>query len=373
MTSSGQIFDLDCKELQNILREFRYFTESENERYITLKSDHLTSYYKDLIITLPNRKIIAGPIIESALKQGNISRQSFIEKMKGITTISSRESIVAHVDILGFKSLIQEAKEDISKFDEILNKYNRALKNAFSQVQLATEDRRRHDWRCISHVRVYTDNLLFVSELDTDGDGKSVFWQTLEEIAFYQLNLALEGYFTRGVLFVERSYADEILVFSPALLHAEEYEKKANYPRVILEGSALARVKDYLRCYSQPKQCPFNEMLLVDQDDQWFINYLYILYCFSEDMVQRQMGANDGSPASQSPYYPEAIDELYRHRDNILENLNKFTGDPGIYQKYQWLANYHNYCCKTYFPADCSAQINDIEESILSPCFSCRE
>ncbi|WAI00548.1 hypothetical protein [Methanogenium organophilum] len=363
MTFSKGICDLECEDLLILLREFGYSIESKNERYITLKSEWYLLDYICQTITLPNCEIIPGPIIESALKQGNISRHSFIEKIKGIATISSEESIVAHVDILGFKSLIQEAQKDSAKFDEILNQYNRALKNAFNQVQSTTKRNHSLNLIKISHVRVYTDNLLFVNELETHGYGESDFGETLGEIAQYQFSLALEGYFTRGVIFVERSYADEILVFSPVLLHAEEYEKKAVYPRVILNESAIARVSHYFPWYGGPEHSPFYDILLVDQDGQWFINYLYILYYFNEDMVQMQIRIDGGSPASQNSYYPEAITLLHQHRDHISANLDKFKDDAGTYRKYQWLAEYHNHCCKRYFPNDSSAQIEGFEGS----------
>lgn len=364
---------MECEVLLKILKEFGYSIDSENEHYITLKSEYHPSDYINLIITLPNREIIARPIIEAILKQGNISRHSFIEKMKEIEPIFGRESIVAHVDILGFKSLLEEAQDDPVRFDEILNQYNRALKAPFNRLQSTPELDHIIDPTKISHVRVYTDNLLFVNELDNNKEGEPDFGITLREIAHYQLNLALEGYFTRGVIFVERSYADEILVFSPALLYAEDYEKKAVNPRVILEEPAVTRVKHYLQRNEGSKQNQFDEILLVDKDGQWFVNYLYVLYRFSEDRMHIQMHQEGNSPVPHSSYYPEAITQLHQHRDHILKNLAQFKDKPEIYRKYQWLAEYHNFFCNKYFPSDHSVQIAGMKESFSSPCQSFRE
>lgn len=371
MTSSSDICDLSCKDLLNILREFRFIEKSQNEFYITLKSDSLLSIYPNLIITLPNIKTIPGPIIESVLKQGRISKKDYIERLKEILPIHSKISMVVHVDILGFKSLIKEVKDDNHKYNEILNNYNRALKKAFHEVQSTAEHNRSYEWDWISHVRVYTDNLLFINQLDSHGQGESTFGHTLSEVALYQLNLALEGFFTRGVVFVESSYCDEILVFTPVLLKAEEYEKKADYPRVILDESAITQLKKYFECYTHPDFCQFNKMLLVDQDGQFFINYLFILHLFSEYMVQWQRDGEDEFHNSKDLYYPEKL--LHQHRNIIQKNLKKFGGKSEIYRKYHWLAKYHNYCCKEYFPKDLSALIEGIEDSFLSPWSFLRE
>jgi len=47
-------------------------------------------------------------------------------------------------------------------------------------------------------VRVYTDNLLFISELENQTEGEPDFGRALDEIAMYQLELAIRGLFCSG-------------------------------------------------------------------------------------------------------------------------------------------------------------------------------
>jgi hypothetical protein len=361
LSYSDELPALSREDLLNILEKFDFSILSKNDHYISLKSDNLGHEYDDLVITLPNRDIMAGQIIDSALKQGRISRKNFIEELKEIFSISGKESLVAHVDILGFKSMILDAQTNESKFDELLNHYNKALKPAFFWVRSATEAERQGDLGRISHVRVYTDNILFVRELGLKDSGEVAFGRTLDDIARYQLSLALEGYFSRGGIVVERSYCDEVLVFSPALLSADKIEQKAKYPRIILCDSALDKVNLFLHWYADPHSCPFNDILCVDQDGTWFINYLYILRWFNDDMMQLIEDGFLEQSDLKGPYHPDAIEPLHQHRDLIIQNLKKFKGGSDILQKYLWLAKYHNYFCTQYFPEEDSAVIEEID------------
>mgnify|MGYP000971724354 CR=1 FL=1 len=352
--------DLPLQTVLDLLREFDYSEMRRNDRYLHLK--HIDD---SIVVTIPNRTKVHGAILRSALCQGGIPEKDFIEGLKGIIPVFGKESVIAHVDILGFKSLLTEAKKSESKFDEVLNHYHSALRSAFSSIKSMTERRHKFNWRRICHVRVYTDNLLFISELENQTEGEPDFGRALDEIAMYQLELAIRGYFVRGGIVLERCYCDEVTVFSPALADAEGIEKNAYFPRIILESSAKEKLLRYLEWYRAPAFCHFNDMVVIDPDGTWFINYLYVLRWFSDDMMGMMERYGEKLPVSEGPYFPAAISDLHLHRDHIKKRLAEFKDNPAIFRKYLWLACYHNWFCSTYFSEDGDVRIPDVGTELM--------
>ncbi len=366
--SSDLPHNLPIQNVLSLLGEFDYSEVPKSDRYI-----HLRRFDDRTVITIPNRARVHRAVLRSALIQGGIPEKDFTERLKGAISVSGKESILAHVDILGFKSLLDEAKESELRFDELLNHYHKALRSAFSRIKSVTEVRHKYDWKRISHVRVYTDNLLFVSELRRQTGGESEFGRTIDEIAMYQLELAIEGFFTRGGVVIERAYCDEVTVFSPALMDAAGIEKRALFPRIILEDSARERLRRYLKWYNNPAFCHFNDMVVIDPDGTWFINYLYVLRWFNDDMMDMMERHGEKLPVSEGPYFPAAISDLHLHRDHIRKRLAEFKDNPAIFRKYLWLACYHNWFCSTYFSEDGDAEISDVGITLtFESCFAAK-
>ena len=362
--SSDLPHNLPLQNVLSLLREFDYFEVPGSDRPGGDRYIHLRHSDDRTVITIPNRARAHRAVLRSALIQGGILEKEFTERLKGAISVSGKESIIAHVDILGFKSLLDEAKESESRFDELLNHYHKALRSAFSRIKSVTEMRHKYDWKRISHVRVYTDNLLFVSELGWQTGGESEFGRTIDEIAMYQLELAIEGFFTRGGVVIERAYCDEVTVFSPALMDAAGIEKRALFPRIILEDSARERLRRYLKWYNNPAFCHFSDMVVIDPDGTWFINYLYVLRWFSDDVMDWTEYCEEEIPAC-GPYHPEALCQLHQHRDHIKKRLAEFKDNPAIFRKYLWLACYHNWFCSTYFSEDGDVRIPDVGTELM--------
>ena len=71
----------------------------------------------------------------------------------------------------------------------------------------------------------------------------------------------------------------------------------------------------------------FHKLILVDNDERIFINYL-----------------------STTAIGPDSIDKrvLYQHKSNIEKKLKEFDNNSKIREAYSWSANYHNYICENY-------------------------
>jgi hypothetical protein len=139
--------------------------------------------------------------------------------------------------------------------------------------------------------------------------------------------MSLGGFFVRGAIAIGNAYVDDIAVFGDALTEAYAGESKlARDPRVILTKNSVAATKHHLKYYGNPNHSPQASDLLKDSDGQWFVNYLEAVMIAVDEV---------------GPFYKEFAE----HKQAVEEKLTKYGGNPVIFAKYSWVANYHNFFC----------------------------
>ena len=233
-----------------------------------------------------------------------------------------RHSIVAFVDILGYKELSREKSSSLRFLVEI----REAFRNAFRSLDPHT-DEPPDSQRCWM-AKTFTDNIVVGFPITFD-DGAYEFFMVLSHLAELQLQMAVSGFFVRGAVSVGDIYMDEQIVFGPALIEAHDAEeKRARDPRIVLASSA--RATQYIQLsmdMAQKESYQHHDVILQDVDGQLFLNYLQGVVEFEHDMLY--------------PY----TEYLEKHRDHLLERLGRFAVDPRVWSKYYWCATYHNYFC----------------------------
>lgn len=346
--------DVSMKTLIRFLWEYEYREFSKNENYI-----HYFSYSHRKMVTIPIKEKIVGKLLESILKQANISETCFIEYLKSITKIKVKPSAIAFVDILGFRDKMESLKSDKSNLNKLLNDFNKVLKPAISSLEYESKSQRKFDSAKMCYVRIFTDNIVFMTEL-TDMDEEAEIASMIHEISFYQFNLATKGFFSRGAIVSGDSYCDEKLIFGNPIVTAYELEKKAIYPRIILDQSIIEKIEIYSSWYDKPETYPFfSNVFLEDSDENWFINYLYINKSFNDDEINYLRRHDPDNPICQCNYHPVAIKALEEHKKHIIINIQKFKSDKsGILKKYEWLTKYHDFFCSNYFASEKSLLID---------------
>ena len=151
------------------------------------------------------------------------------------------------------------------------------------------------------------------------------------QAAWLQLNLVLSGFFLRGGLALGQFHIREGLLFGEALVEAYRLESRlAVHPRVVFGSAAAEAQREALKFYSEPRNSPQNALLLVDQDGTVFIDYLELL--FDEP--------DDPRPG------------LEEHRDAVAAQLTTHRNDSRIWDKYRWVADYHNAVCERRLPSE---------------------
>lgn len=187
-------------------------------------------------------------------------------------------------------------------------------------------------------ARWFSDNLLLAHRL-SDEEPDYAGWPLLDRgfgsvvitTAWVQLALILEGVASRGGIDIGEFYADAQFFFGPALNSAYTLESKVSvFPRVVLGTAALARA---VRESHDGDIEVYESMLVVDEDDNVFVNYLGDLpYTVEEER--------------------DTIEPLEEHRDRILEWLARYGQDEHIGPKYRWMASFHNWVLQRSLPTE---------------------
>lgn len=237
-----------------------------------------------------------------------------------------RKSFCAFADVLGYTQLTYEKfkdKSDLGVFnrylkviDDLMEMINEAQKNSFSDGN-------------IFEVKIFTDNLL-IAHPWYDRFGEAELWEVTKWLSKFQFDLALEGLFTRGAITLGDLYVDENSVIGPAVIDAYKLEtQSAVVPRIILSKEISEIVcNEYLNYYAEPEHSPQNRNFVKDSDGQLFINYLIRALVYDDE--------------------EKGLPDLLIHKDRVVDGLRQHNRNPRVFEKYVWVATYHNWFCENF-------------------------
>jgi hypothetical protein len=236
-------------------------------------------------------------------------------------------SMVCAIDILGFSQMTLDScnegygNELLKEISYLINKNKQCIiPNKYSHGK----------------IKIYTDNMIVGFPINEDGEEE--LNEILDNVSEYQFNLSLEGLFVRGGISVGDFYINDDIVFGPALLDAHYAESQlACYPRIVLDEKTVKKLHKYMKCYDT---APQHNKILVDSDGQLFLNYLNTIFKYYIEC--------------NNAYEFEIvkINLLLRHKLKIEEMLNLHKETIKVWDKYVWIANYHNYFCNVNFPKE---------------------
>ena len=240
-----------------------------------------------------------------------------------------REAIVCYADILGFRALTDHAFE-LDQGAEFLRTIKNSISVAYGKVHrtrtLAGLARPLFD------LKVFTDNIVVaypIDDLETEL-GESELGTILMLFAEVQASLASNGFLLRGAITVGPHYQDQDIAYGPALFEAVDLDKSGGSPRLVIAPSAERLIAHQLTSYDHVTSAPHYWELLEDSaDSQLFIDYLGIAFeNFQESGIDREL--------------------LGAFRGTVSNGLQKHRLNPRVWQKYKWLATYHNYVCSEF-------------------------
>jgi hypothetical protein len=251
------------------------------------------------------------------------------------------KSLVAFIDILGYKDIILESRKNGTENQIFVKLYN-ALKHGRYLLEKSCTDSDNKDIDQIInyiieastsyddfYLKAFTDNI--VIGFPEKNDIHICFQEIISKLARFQFEMIDKGFFIRGAISNDRAYIDDIAVFGVALTEAVDGEKEAFYPRLIFTQSSVLALYNYTSKHpfiSEIKKIPLwwiKKNILVDTDDRWFINYLDSVFFSYEKSID--------------------IEVILRHKISIENNIEKTINNEKVFSKYVWVAHYHNYFC----------------------------
>ena len=180
--------------------------------------------------------------------------------------------------------------------------------------------------------KVFTDNIVLAVPVDDDDDAEGEIGDALITAGLLQVQLSIREWFVRGAICIGDLCMDEDMVFGPALVEAYNLEQcTARDPRVVLSEECMKAVERHTLHYARRRESPQAADVAVDVDGVGFVNYLSL--AVSQFVEQRL----------------DAIPILAQHRDSVKKMLKKSRNDPMVWAKYRWVAQYHDFFCRTWF------------------------
>jgi hypothetical protein len=177
----------------------------------------------------------------------------------------------------------------------------------------------------------FSDTLVLASPVMSPLTEETAIIGLAEQAAWLQLDLLAAGFFVRGGLSLGKFYIREGLIFGPALAQAYHLESQAaTHPRIVLGREAEHCQREALKASLEPHKSPQAALLLSDGDGWTFINYLGLLFDETDDPL----------PA------------LELHRDRVVDQLRQHRTMKRVWEKYRWVAEYHNEVVRNRLSAD---------------------
>lgn len=220
-----------------------------------------------------------------------------------------QDKVVAFIDILGFKEMVNESFKYGSYYGNILS----ALKTIDNMRHLKVDS----DSSVGHEVTVFSDNIVISYK-------RNYLDLLIRDVIDLQISLLADGMLTRGGVSFGKLCHEDNLVYGPALIEAYLIESKyAIYPRVVIDNKFFCdgEVFDVFEAY---KAMEANKAIKRDFDDLYYISIL-------DDIITFRYRNGD---------------LIYDVVKKVIESKLKENVSLGIKAKYGWLKNYFNKVAK---------------------------
>lgn len=237
-------------------------------------------------------------------------------------------TIVCYADILGFRAMTVKAIK--SGEDEV---FLQRIKSSLSEAYEIVRKAQTLDGAVPSmfDMKVFTDNIVIAFPLYNlrGNDGEAELATLLMILAQVQAKLASNGFFLRGGITADQHYQDDDIAYGKALLDAVDLDKSGGPPRLVVGSTVESMIAKQLSSYGNGWAPHYEEFLEDSRDERWFVNYLGLAFEFFPDG-------------------PIDYGLLAAHSANVRRGLSEHESDLYVRAKYEWLAMYHNYVCRTF-------------------------
>ena len=236
-----------------------------------------------------------------------------------------RPSIVCHIDMLGYRDLIQEAMNHDGG-TQLLRRLSVALSRAYDRMVEAAEG-----WGGSANLfefKTFTDNIVIGYPLHdpVHDDAEAELGHVLMLTAEFQAAMVMDGFLLRGGIAVGAHHQARDVVFGQAFLEAQSLDARGGSPRIVLSPFGAELVGVHLGSYGSVRDSPHFQYLLQDADGALFVNYLHMA-------------------VADVPDFGPNLELVRRHAEVLHDGLARYAAVPRVRAKFEWAARYHNFWC----------------------------
>jgi len=241
-----------------------------------------------------------------------------------------RECLLAYIDVLGFKKLIEKSVTDAQLFADILSLL-RHLKDQTGQGGRYIHEEGQPLPVSIFRAFNFSDLTVRATYADTVTNYFSLCQWEFLYLCGIQIDLVcrtdflVRGAISMGLISMEpdKKVNDDIL-FGPALIRAYEMEKeKPGPPRIVINSDVIEKADQ------QKGGSLWMEHIHRDADGKFFLDYLFGAAVDGLFVV-------DNKPVN-------LLNTLKAHKEGVEKRIENLTeNDAGIIEKHRWLISYHN-------------------------------
>lgn len=232
----------------------------------------------------------------------------------------------AFVDILGFRQLIEQLRENVDSFEAL----HHLLKRVHGAKSGAAVDADDTDFRAQS----ISDAVAISTAVS--GIGLNQLFRSLQ---FLSLDLLSEGYFVRGAVVRAPLYHDDQTVFGQALVRAFHFESEvARYPRIVVTREVREDMLSYIGRTigngASKDVYPPMEILRQSSDGPMYLDVLQpvVSLLHKADSAVRMLTESE-----------KVLHQRYnRIKDKIRERYEEAMDNPRHFEKVRWFARYWN-------------------------------
>lgn len=260
-------------------------------------------------------------------ERGFISHKKSKQAVK--EPLATTPHIVAHIDILGTKSMVADKKTSQKLLETMIGFIDKCKSyvKSFNELRDVAEK---------LSFKIFSDNIVIYIPFNKE-KYNDLFQAICLSAIFFQRNLLLNEELplpVRGGIAIENFYADDDFVYGQALIDSYQIEEKlAIVPRIVVSADIIETLfnKNELSQFAG-----YGKLIVDDFDGFYYLNFLYEQRKAEVEQIQK--------------FIQKAIAKLKtKHAEQVVEKMKSGKDEvkdySNIYQKYGWLLKY---TCKYY-------------------------
>jgi hypothetical protein len=273
--------------------------------------------------------------------------------------LEKKYSVVAFVDILGYKELIQKnsVEREMAVFNDLKKTIDSALIGSVKLSKFTLKSLGDDSQDNISDrlkVKQFSDNIYFSFDYEDDFDLSFAVFNISVISSVYQKFMLSKGYFVRGGIASGLNMINTNFIFSKALIEAVEIEKNTVFPRITLSQDLKKKI---IYAKNDPFKTLVSDLYVEDWSGNSFLNpfnandrNIRAIEQLSQEDLSKLLAVVENQQSQ--------INKLNKSLPNILndgdfntmirvyinKNITKYRNkNQGIYEKYLWLRNFLNW------------------------------